>query len=136
MKRQLPPDRIVATKPAMRHLFAQLLFIFAMIGANVHAPALAHVGGGQSVEAQHVTHDLAHSAGGAPLAQSGMVGDEHDISIDDDGDAAHQHCPVALDPAPPALGAVIAPPKTMLNARRVAALSSRAQQPPVEPPLT
>ncbi|SFG39908.1 hypothetical protein SAMN05518801_12229 [Novosphingobium sp. CF614] len=122
----------------MRGLRLQILILFAVLCAALHAPAMAHAGHDEHGESGALVVD----ADQAPMDQAPVdqAGADDGSSRDSSSDASqeffhHHHCPMAMT-AECAQGAddVLAN-RDMLRPGEAAVLVSRTSAPPVEPPL-
>jgi hypothetical protein len=122
MMNDLPASVPAATPSRVTFWFARLILMLALVAGTLHAPAAAHV----DASSHH--------------AQSEVV-DHHAIDIDDhngstsSGDTFHHHhCPAALGVAGVDLVSETVSGAALRPIGLIAAMTSRSQAPPTEPP--
>ena len=115
-----------AKRTTVKHLFARLILVLAILAGTIHAPAMAHP--------EPADHHAAHGS----ISHLDALVDHHEAPASSpDGTSEnlhHHHCPAAVA----ALGADIAAAridgKQVLAIHLAAALTSFSQAPPTEPP--
>jgi hypothetical protein len=105
-------------------MLARLVLALALVAGSLHSPALAH-----GDPAAHDAHDA--------IEVVALDADHHGAPTSHDaaGDTFHHHhCPAAVDVAGANMLPVAIAAEVLPAFARTAALSSRSQAPPTEPP--
>jgi hypothetical protein len=109
----------------VKHLFARLILVLALVVGTFHAPAIAHS------EPEH--HHAEHGKTSAPDVLADDSGGPE--SSPDTGDSVHHHhCPAAVAAKTASMTNALLAGSSLRPAHRTAALSSFSQAPPTEPP--
>lgn len=109
----------------VKHVFARLILVLALVVGTLHAPAIAH----SEPEHHHVEH-------GETSVPDVLVDDSRGLeSSPDTGDSVHHHhCPAAVAAKTASMANALLAGSSLRPAYRTAALSSFSQAPPTEPP--